>query len=118
MVEGARMTYKQMLLVLVNIVSTLREKNIFLPRERTDFRLKSNAFRNGGKIKKKYTPYGADVNPDLYWYGIPKHTKSFALIVDDLDAPNPPFCHWVVKNLPLVLSLLVGNIDMCFIYML
>lgn len=95
-----RITYKQMLMILINIVSTLKEKKIFLPREKSDFRLKSDSFKNGKKLPKKYTPFGKDINPELHWSGVPRNTRSFALIVDDPDAPSGVFAHWVVKNIP------------------
>jgi hypothetical protein len=45
------------------------------------------------------------VSPPLSWSGAPQGTKSFALIVDDPDAPDPKapkmtYVHWVVHNIP------------------
>ena len=52
---------------------------------------------------------GADRPPALAWSGAPAGTKSFALIVDDPDAPDPKapktiWVHWVVYNLPAAAS--------------
>ena len=97
-----QVTFKQMLLILIKLVTVMREKTIILPREKNDFRIKSTSFKSGGKIPKKFTPHGQDVHPDFYWTGIPKHTKSFAIICDDPDTPSGKvFTHWVVKNIPL-----------------
>lgn len=60
----------------------------------------SSAFTEGGMIPKKYTCDGADMSPPLSWSGIPKGTKSLAIIADDPDAPAGTWVHWVVYNLP------------------
>ena len=97
-----RVTFKQMLAILIKIVTVLREKNVLLPREKHDFRIKSTSFKSGGKIPKRFTPFGKDVHPDFFLTGIPRHTKSFAIICDDPDTPDGNvFTHWVVKNIPL-----------------
>ncbi len=62
--------------------------------------LKSHAFKNGGKIPSKFTCEGEDINPQLSWSDVPEGTKSFALIVDDPDAPSDTWVHWLVKNIP------------------
>src|SRR5581483_8689871 len=43
---------------------------------------------------------GADTSPALNWTNAPKGTSSFALIVEDPDAPSGTFVHWVLFNLP------------------
>jgi Raf kinase inhibitor-like YbhB/YbcL family protein len=67
--------------------------------------LTSPAFANGHEIPSDYTCEGADVSPALAWSGAPAGTRSFALIVDDPDAPDPAapkmtWVHWVLYNLP------------------
>jgi Raf kinase inhibitor-like YbhB/YbcL family protein len=67
--------------------------------------LTSPAFSAGAEIPSAYTCEGADHPPALAWSGAPAGTKSFALIVDDPDAPDPrapktTWVHWVVYNLP------------------
>jgi Raf kinase inhibitor-like YbhB/YbcL family protein len=67
--------------------------------------LTSPAFANNGAIPKQYTCEGADISPPLRWSGAPQSTKSFALIVDDPDAPDPrapkiTWVHWVVYSIP------------------
>ena len=67
--------------------------------------LTSRAFTNEGRIPKKYTCEGDDSSLPLQWSGAPDGTKSFALIVDDPDAPDPAspkmvYVHWVLYNIP------------------
>ena len=68
-------------------------------------RLTSSAFEDKGKIPSKYTCEGDDLSPPLEWSGAPDGTKSFVLIVDDPDAPDPAkpqrvYVHWVLYNIP------------------
>jgi Raf kinase inhibitor-like YbhB/YbcL family protein len=59
--------------------------------------LTSAAFENGGKIPQKFTEDGSDVSPPLAWNNVPQHTRQFALVVDDPDAPSAqPWVHWVI----------------------
>lgn len=67
--------------------------------------LTSPAFSHQGEIPKRYTCEGEDTSPPLSWSDPPEGTKSFALIVDDPDAPDPQaprmtWVHWVLYNLP------------------
>jgi Raf kinase inhibitor-like YbhB/YbcL family protein len=62
--------------------------------------LKSTAFAPGAEIPKKHTCEAADVSPALEWSGSPAHTASFALIMDDPDAPAGTWVHWVLWNMP------------------
>ena len=67
--------------------------------------LTSSAFENGGQVPSQYSCEGDDVSPPLAWDNVPDGTKSFALIVDDPDAPDPAapkivWVHWLVYNLP------------------
>ena len=60
----------------------------------------SSAFKDGGKIPSKYTCDGEDVSPALSWSGAEENTQSYALIMDDPDAPMGTFTHWVIFNIP------------------
>ena len=69
------------------------------------FSLTSSAFAPDGEIPTAYTCEGRDVAPPLAWSGAPAGTKSFALVVDDPDAPDPKapkmtWVHWVLYDLP------------------
>jgi Raf kinase inhibitor-like YbhB/YbcL family protein len=66
--------------------------------------LASPAFRHMDALPRDTTCEGADRPPALTWSGAPAGTKSFALIVDDPDAPDPAapkrvWVHWVVWDL-------------------
>ncbi len=62
--------------------------------------LTSTAFENGVDIPVKHACDGEDVSPPLRWEGEPEATISFALIMEDPDAPGGTFTHWIVYNLP------------------
>lgn len=64
------------------------------------FHLVSPSFEKDGSIPIKYTCHGENISPALSWEGAPPETKSFALIVDDPDAPGWTRIHWVVYNIP------------------
>lgn len=69
------------------------------------FELTSTAFDHQGEIPRKFTCEGQDVSAPLHWSGAPPETRSFALIVDDPDAPDPRaprmiWTHWVLYNIP------------------
>jgi Raf kinase inhibitor-like YbhB/YbcL family protein len=62
--------------------------------------LTSTAFSAGEMIPKRFTCNGADVSAPLVWNDAPVGTESFALIVDDPDAPVGTWVHWVLYDLP------------------
>jgi Raf kinase inhibitor-like YbhB/YbcL family protein len=77
-------------------------------------KITSTAFQPNGSIPSKYTCEDQDVSPPLMWSGGPAGTKTFALIVDDPDAPDPAkpqrvYVHWVVYNLPAATVALAEN---------
>ena len=74
------------------------------------FSLTSGAFKDGTAIPVKHTCDGADVSPPLAWSGPPEGTRSFALIVDDPDAPAGTWVHWVLYNVPAAVSELPENV--------
>src|SRR5919108_282962 len=64
------------------------------------FELASSAFKQNSPIPKEYTCDGSDISVPLSWKDAPGGTKSFALIVDDPDAPRGTWVHWVVYDIP------------------
>jgi Raf kinase inhibitor-like YbhB/YbcL family protein len=69
------------------------------------FELRSSSFTPNGSIPRAYTCEGDDRSPPLAWSDAPAGTKSFVLIVDDPDAPDPraprmTWVHWVLYDLP------------------
>lgn len=65
--------------------------------------LTSSAFAEGQPIPAKYTCTGSgnekDISPPLTWSEPPAGTQSFALIMDDPDAPGT-WDHWILFNIP------------------
>jgi hypothetical protein len=64
------------------------------------FRVTTAAFANGAAIPRRFTCDGEDLSPALEWAGEPANTKSFALIVDDPDAPGGTWNHWLLWDIP------------------
>lgn len=64
------------------------------------FIISSPAFEEGHKIPAIHTCDGDDTSPSLWWEGEPKDTVTYALIMEDPDAPGGTFTHWMVYNLP------------------
>jgi len=63
-------------------------------------KLQSSAFEDNQAIPAQYTCDGKNISPPLSWSGVPGNTKSFALIVQDPDAPKRDFIHWMIWNIP------------------
>jgi Raf kinase inhibitor-like YbhB/YbcL family protein len=62
--------------------------------------LTSSAFKQGEKIPSKYTCDRENISPPLTWSDVPLGTKSFALIMEDPDAPSGVWDHWILFNIP------------------
>ena len=63
--------------------------------------LRSPAFGDGERIPDRYARANGNVSPPLEWTGAPEGTRSFALIVEDPDAPRGTFRHWAAFDIPL-----------------
>ncbi len=61
--------------------------------------LRSANFADLGAIPRSFTCDGAGVSPGLQWSAAPAGARSFAIVMDDPDAPFD-FTHWLVFNLP------------------
>lgn len=70
------------------------------PTKPMELKLTSSAFKDGDLIPKKFTCDDRDISPPLAWSAPPEGTKSFALIMDDPDAPVGTWVHWVLFNVP------------------
>ncbi len=60
----------------------------------------STAFTEGANIPRKYTCQGESVSPQVEWSGAPAETQSFALFLEDPDAPSGTFYHWIAFDIP------------------
>ena len=63
------------------------------------FVLKSPAFSFGEEMPTRYTGEGENVSPPLEWTDAPPGTRSFALVMEDPDAPSGTFHHWGIYNI-------------------
>jgi Raf kinase inhibitor-like YbhB/YbcL family protein len=64
------------------------------------FRLASPAFAEGQRIPDRYSKDGGNASPPLEWHEAPRNTRSFAVVLEDPDAPHGTFRHWAVYNVP------------------
>jgi Raf kinase inhibitor-like YbhB/YbcL family protein len=62
--------------------------------------VRSPAFEPDGAIPTKYTCDGYGVSPPLDWSEVSGSVQSVAILVDDPDAPNGPFLHWLATDIP------------------
>jgi len=78
------------------------------------FKLTSPAFQDHAAMDARFTCEGGDTSPPLRWSGAPAGTKSYALIMDDPDAPDPAapkmtWVHWVVYDIPAAVDSLAAG---------
>ncbi len=64
----------------------------------------STAFAASQPIPPLYSCRGRNISPPLAWTGASVAVMSFALILDDPDAPSGTYVHWVVFNIPAARS--------------
>jgi Raf kinase inhibitor-like YbhB/YbcL family protein len=61
----------------------------------------ADAFKDNQPIPVLHSADGGSVSPALHWSAAPVGTQSWAMIVEDPDAPLPkPFVHWLLYNIP------------------
>jgi Raf kinase inhibitor-like YbhB/YbcL family protein len=99
MMKSSHFIIFPVLLIALIILMTL-DKEVCQAMELT-----SPNFEHQAKIPKKFTCDGGDISPVLEWTDVPEGTKSFVLIADDPDAPDPAnpkmtWVHWVLYNIP------------------
>lgn len=73
-------------------------------------RISSPAFKQEGMIPVKYTCDGINISPPLDVEDIPKEAQCLALIVEDPDASNGTWVHWIVWNIPVTHHLKENNV--------
>ncbi len=64
------------------------------------FDLKSPAFGQNASIPRTHSCDGPDRSPPLRWTDPPSGAKSYALVVEDPDAPSGTWVHWVLYRIP------------------
>jgi Raf kinase inhibitor-like YbhB/YbcL family protein len=64
----------------------------------------TTAWMDGAVIPVRYSQAGEEHSPPLTWSDAPTTTKSFVILVRDIDATNntgtTDFLHWLVWNIP------------------
>lgn len=70
----------------------------------------SKVISPGAEFPKRNTCQGEDSSPPLAWSGAPASARSFALILDDPDAPSGTFTHWIAWNIPAAAQELPENV--------
>lgn len=83
--------------LLLSLALGMTQFNSFAANQ---FTLESSAFKLNSMIPAQFTCDGVDSSPPLTWHNAPDNTQSFVLVVDDPDASNGPWAHWVVFNIP------------------
>jgi Raf kinase inhibitor-like YbhB/YbcL family protein len=68
------------------------------------------SFGHEKEIPTKYTCDGENINPPLYISNVPPAARSLALIIEDIDAKDGTFTHWVVYNIPVAIEVIHENI--------
>jgi Raf kinase inhibitor-like YbhB/YbcL family protein len=64
------------------------------------FAIKSPAFTEGATVPKQFTCDGNDAPPPIKISDPPEGTQSFAVIMEDPDAPKGTFTHWLAYDIP------------------
>jgi len=67
---------------------------------KTGLTVKSDAFADGKPIPEQFTCKGDGDPPPLTWSGTVAGAKNLAVVVNDPDAPNGGYLHWIVLDLP------------------
>jgi Raf kinase inhibitor-like YbhB/YbcL family protein len=63
------------------------------------FTVTSSAFAEGQPIPRQFTCDGSDAPPALVVSDPPPGTRSYAVIMDDPDAPRGTFTHWLASDI-------------------
>lgn len=66
----------------------------------TSLAFEATPFDDGERIPARYTCEGGDVNPELVISGVVDEVETLALVVEDPDAGEEPFVHWLLWNVP------------------
>src|ERR1041384_2331310 len=77
--------------------------------KKTSLKVTSTAVAPNGMIPPEYPGDGAQTAPPLAWSNVPKNARSIAILVEDPEAQNGAFTHWLVTGIaPATTSLTAG----------
>lgn len=71
--------------------------------------ISSPNFNNNELIPAKFTCQGLDISPQLEIFDIPEDAQSLALIMEDPDAPNGTWVHWLLWNISPQTQVILEN---------
>lgn len=71
--------------------------------------IESPALFDKGKLPKRYSCDGENVNPPLIFKEIPQNASSLAIVFEDLDAVFGFYDHWILWNIPPYISYIKEN---------
>lgn len=74
------------------------------------FSLVSPVFQDGDEIPRSHARRGGNLSPPLAWSDAPHGTRSFALVVEDSDAPSGTFRHWALYDIGPERDSLAGGV--------
>lgn len=78
--------------------SIINEKKVTIIKPK--LKLESSNFSHKNKIPIKFTCNGQNISPSLSWKNSPKETLSYALTMENYNAPKGRWFHWVIWNIP------------------
>lgn len=64
------------------------------------FAVHARGFQDEQLVPVQYTCDGENHSPAIGWEGAPPKTMSYALILDDPDAPGGTWTHWLLWDIP------------------
>ncbi|MEE8518128.1 MAG: YbhB/YbcL family Raf kinase inhibitor-like protein [Dehalococcoidia bacterium] len=64
----------------------------------------TQGFVSGSQVRIRHTCDGLNLSPEVTWRGLPEAAETITIIVNDPDAPDGVFIHWVAYDIPASLS--------------
>ncbi len=71
----------------------------------------STSLKHTGYLQKDFTCEGPNLSPQLTFLSIPSETQSLAVVVDDIDAEEGIFAHWLMWGIPADVIDLEGGVS-------
>ena len=89
-------------LVVPLVITGCKTEDTVIPFDssRPSITVTSDAFKDGEAIPVKYSCDGINVSPQIAWTPGPEGTEFYVLLMDDIDAPDKVFSHWILYNIP------------------